>query len=120
MAERPRFFFDTETFLICPGVGAPPMVCLQFSVDDQEPQIIHARDPALPGIVEWALTHSHLVGQVVEYDMAVMAAWRPELLEAIFRAYWEDRVSCTALRQKLLDIAWGCFEGDKFRKWGYH
>lgn len=123
----PAFFFDTETFLISPGAGAPPMVCLQFSVEDQTPQVIHARDPALPGIVQWAFTQARLVGHTLEFDVAVVAAWglgipelRETILELCFRAYWEDRATCTSIRQKLLDIAHGVFEGDKFRKWGYH
>lgn len=102
------------------------MVCLQFALDEGEPEIIHAKDPALPGLVEWVLTSTRMVGHVVEYDMAVLAAWGlrhglgEQILQMIFQAYWEDRVTCTQVRQKLLDIARGCFEGNGFQKWGYH
>jgi DNA polymerase-1 len=121
------FYFDTETFLLSPGAGAPPMVCLQFAVDDGAPQVIHAKDPVLEETVRWALTQAQLVGHVLEYDMAVVAAWAfkldqafgEEILELVFRAYWEDRATDTSIRQKLLDIAHGCFEGDRFRTWGY-
>lgn len=116
----PIFTTDTETYLIRPGVGAPPMVCTQFQVDNNPPEIIHARDPALRRIWEWALTSCRVVGHVLAYDMAVVCAWCPDLIPLVFQAYGQDRATCTQIRQKLADIARGIFEGDGHRRWGYH
>ena len=116
----PVFSFDTETFLISPGCTAPPMVCLQFTVDDGPEQIIHAKDPAIRPLIRWALEKTLLDGHNLAYDMGVLAAFDvEEFLELVFRAYHEDRATCTAIRQKLIDIASGCFEGDARTKWGY-
>lgn len=116
----PVFFNDTETYLLRPGVGAPPMVCTQFCVDDNPPELIHARDPALRRIWEWALTSCLVVGHVSEYDMAVVCAWCPDLIPLVFHAYGSDRVTCTRIMAKLADIALGQFEGDGRSVWGYH
>jgi DNA polymerase-1 len=107
---RPVFSFDTETFLIRPGMGAPPMVCLQWALGttkDAPVQINHATDPQLDNVVRYALESCTLNGHNVAYDMCVLAAWRPELLPLIFRAYEEDRVVCTKVRAQLHDIAHG-------------
>lgn len=101
------FSFDTETYLIQPGMGAPPMVCLQYVIDRDEPKIIHAKDTGLRALIEWALKSCTLNGHNVSYDMAVIAAWEPSLLPLIMHAYEEDRVVCTKIREQLADIAVG-------------
>lgn len=55
-----------------------------------------------------------LVGHNVAYDMGVVCSNYPALLPLVFKAYEDDRVTDTMLRQKLLDIAGGCYRG----KWG--
>ena len=51
------------------------------------------------------------VGHNIAYDMAVLAAEYPELLPLIFKAYRENRVTDTMIRQMLLDNAMGKFRG---------
>jgi hypothetical protein len=51
------------------------------------------------------------VGHHIAYDMAVIAAEHPELLPLIFKAYEEDRVTDTMIRQMMLDNAIGKFGG---------
>lgn len=120
MTNLPTFAVDTETYLLRPGVQAPPMVCTQFQVEDNPPELIHARDPALPRIWEWALTSTRIVGHVLAYDMAVVCAWNPDFIQLVFMAYAQDRALCTQIMAKLADIALGQFEGNGRERWGYH
>lgn len=95
---------------------APPMACLTFEWREEDgtrsgPKIVHwtqAED-----ILASALNDPNvlLVGQNIAYDMAVYAAQFPALVPLIFKAYEEDRVTDTMLRQKILDIAWGIYRG---------
>lgn len=102
------FHFDTETFLIQPGQQAPPMVCLQFRLDD-EPKgtLIHAKDPACKATLEWALQKEISDGHNVSYDAAVICASFPDLIPLVFDAYAADRIACTMVREKLIDLSKG-------------
>ena len=112
--------WDTETCLFRPGVQAPELVCVTYQVPGEEPQIVHAEDPATLPLVRGWLTDPNLllVGHHVAYDFAVLCAKWPELVPLVFKAYDADRVTCTKLRQQLLDIAAGEFRGylRKFEK----
>jgi DNA polymerase-1 len=112
--------WDSETALFRPGVMAPEAVCFTYQRLGEEPQIIHADDPqALPLVVSW-LTDVQLllVGHHVVYDLAVLCAKWPEIVPLVFKSYDDDRITCTKLRQQLLDIAAGEFRGylHKFQK----
>ena len=105
--------FDTETTLFRPGAMAPEAVCFTWQRPGEEPQIIHADDPqALPLATSW-LADSQLLlgGHHVAYDLAVLCAKWPELVPYVFKAYDEDRITDTKIRQQLLDIAGGEFRG---------
>lgn len=115
----PVFHWDLETFLIAPGIQAPPPVCIQFAVDDGPEEIIHVKDPAFRRVLEWALANALMDGHNVAYDSTVICAAYPDLIQAVFQAYREDRIVCTKMRQSLIDIALGEFEGDGFNHWGY-
>lgn len=116
--------FDTETALFRPGVMAPEMACLTFQADGGPPHIFHV-DQAREHIERWLRDPEILlVGHNVQYDMAVICAQWPDLLPLVFEAYRADRVTDTMFRQKLLDIAAGCYRGrmgddNKWRKYGY-
>lgn len=100
--------FDTETALIRPALHAPPLVCVtwqEFGKGDA--QIAHV-STCLPLLEEWLATAT-LVGHNVAYDLAVVAEEFPQLRPAVFRAYDDDRVVCTLIRQQLLDIAAGVY-----------
>lgn len=49
-----------------------------------------------------------IVGHSIAFDMMVLGNEEPQLLPEIFNAYEADRIVCTEVRQKLLDIAAGC------------
>jgi DNA polymerase-1 len=112
---RPEYVFslDSETFLLRPGVQAPPIVCLAHKVSvpktgaAADRTLLHARDPRALEILTWALTHAIVTGHRVAYDLCCAATSWPHLLPLIFRAYEEDRVTCTLLREVLSDIARG-------------
>ncbi len=103
--------FDTETHLIAPGLQAPPLVCVQYSIfhgctsSPVAPSLRHHSDERLFGqVCSWLTTKSMLiVGHNVAYDMSVLAAWRPELLPLIWQAYEEKRVTDTMIREQLLN-----------------
>lgn len=101
------FAFDTETFPIRPGLQAPRVVCVQSLSDDMEPRI-ELRDPGLDRL-EAALDDpgTVLVGHNVAFDALATSATRPRLLRKWFRAYADDRVRCTEIREKLIRIAQG-------------
>lgn len=103
--------FDTETALIRPAQLAPPMVCLTWQRPGIAPGIEHVYD-AKPRLRSWLNDATTLlIGQNVAYDMAVICAEFPELVPLVFAAYRANRVTCTKLRQQLLDIAGGVFRG---------
>jgi DNA polymerase I len=103
---------DTETCLFRPGRMAPELVCISHQTPGEEPGIMHAEDPqALPLVRSWLEGPETLVGHHVSYDFAVLCAQWPELIPLVFKAYDDDRITDTMLRQKLLDIAAGEFRG---------
>lgn len=101
--------FDTETHLIRPGVNAPELVCVSYLVDGNL-GLLHHKEGA-DEFERWLDEGRLIVGHNVAFDMVVMAAYRPRLIPKIFKAYDENRVTCTMLRQQLIDIGLGCFRG---------
>lgn len=89
--------FDTETALFEPGLMAPPIACVSFP-----DRLAYPKDLDLSGT---------LIGANLAYDMACLAADDPTRLPEIFRAYAEGRVRDVLIRQKLIDIAMGCYRG---------
>ena len=111
----PVCVYDTETELFSPGRAAPPIVCISWQRPGFAPAITHAGGiddrGALELVTSWFTGHELLVGHHVVYDNAVVAAKWPQLIPAIFSKYDRDEITCTKLRQQLLDIAGGCFRG---------
>lgn len=103
--------FDTETALIRPAMNAPEMACISWASSGQEAGLIHANDAHAHDLFGSWITSETLGGHNVAYDMAVAAVRWPDLLDNIFKAYDENRVTDTMLRQKLLDIAAGQYRG---------
>ena len=98
------------------------MTCLTWQRPGQAPGIEHVND-ARPRIKSWLTDpQTLLVGQNTAYDMAVICAEFPELVPLVFAAYRAGRVTCTKIRQQLLDIAGGVYRGmpGKGGKWTVH
>ena len=106
----PLFSFDTETFLICPGVQAPPLVCVQYAWGNEPSELIHVRDPACRRAVVSGLEKGLLNAHNLAFDACVLMAQWPDLVPLVFQCFDEDRATCTILRQKLCDIARGRFK----------
>lgn len=99
--------FDTETWLLTPGVRAPRMVCLSYASDPEKPQIV-LREQALLLARGWLHEpDTTLVGHNVWFDLGVVVTHRPDLLPTVFQAVDAGRIQDTQLRQEMIDLANG-------------
>lgn len=98
--------FDSETHCIQPGLLAPPAVCFSFCIPGGESWVAVAEDGA-DFLEECLDAGTVLVAHNLAFDAAVLAAYRPELLPAIYSHYDRGLMRCTQTRQELLDIADG-------------
>lgn len=104
--------FDSETALIRPGVTAPEMACLTWlTVGERQAGILHARDALDTFYAKLRDPNVILSGANTAFDMLVAGANFPELIDLIFEAYDADRVTDVQIREKLLDIAAGRYQG---------
>jgi len=117
--------FDCETYLIAPGLLAPPCVCVTIAADDGTELILHGRDPETPEILASMFTDADMiVGANTAFDAAVCGAAWPALVPLIFDAYSEGRVLDVQINEQLADIARGRLYGftdyaGKLKKIGY-
>lgn len=98
--------FDTETFLISPGLIAPPLVCVSVC-NGGVPDLFKPRDgiAAIRGYLED--DQVILVGHNVAYDFGVLCAADSSLLPLVFHAYEKERIHDTKIREKLLALSEG-------------
>ncbi len=118
--------FDTETRLFKDGYKAPKPVCLAW----ESPGSGYDFDilVGLKEIEEWfhavADSTEVFIGHNVAYDFAVIYEHIPSTRKAIWNLYKTDRVICTEINERLLDIAEGCppqkysLEALSSKKWG--
>jgi hypothetical protein len=121
---------DSETEPFRPGYQAPAMVCLQWSeITPAGVGVAHVvpESEALDLLECWLADPGvHLVGAEIAYDVlcAVTSATETErgvgspargkrLLTAFVEAYDADRVSDVLIRQKLIDLARGCYRHER-------
>jgi hypothetical protein len=111
-----RIGFDTETWLIQPGLLAPPLVCGSFHVPDTdsiEPTWLHLRDEALAEIATMLTTDCHILVQNGAFDFGVVCNERPDLLPLVFQAYEDGRIRDCRVRDKLILLARGEMKTDE-------
>lgn len=102
--------FDYETLLIAPAHLAPKAVCMTWA-EGKECGIYHHTEAHAP-MKAWLQDPDVLfIGANVSYDFGVVCAEWPDLIPLVFEAYENDRVVCVQMRQKMLDIAAGCYRG---------
>lgn len=102
------FAFDTETHLgppEQPGLAAPPMVC--GSIADENGAHLLSRPECRQWFANAVKTDAHLVGCNLPYDLGVMCADDPRLLDDVFAALDAGRLHDIAIREALIDIARG-------------
>jgi hypothetical protein len=97
---------DTETYLMEPGLQAPPLVVASFAANPADPPGLLLRAEALTTVRGWLQNSDlHLVLQNAAFDMAVFAVEQPDLWPWIVRAYDEGRIHCTRIREMMLHNA---------------
>lgn len=102
--------FDLETFLIRHGVQAPELVCATWlDPITREEGIVHWSDALEVLRAVWSAPL--VVGHNIAFDAVATCQAFPELAPLVFKAYRERRVRCTQIREQLLDIRDGKFEG---------
>lgn len=104
-------YLDTETERIRPGCLAPPLVCMAYHGGEATKvatlQHWSEVEPTLRG---WLTGGTDLlIGHNMAFDMCVLAAQFPDLLEPIWDAYHTGRVRDTMLRCQLIAIEEGWF-----------
>jgi hypothetical protein len=104
--NRPRVAFDTETYLILQGLAAPRLVCGGFCTEAAESGL-YLRDDTIYLLHAFLDNDWVIVGHNIAYDFAVCCAIDPTLLPKIARAYDEDRVEDTGVRDKLILLSQG-------------
>ncbi len=117
--------FDTETWLIVPGMLTPKLVCGSFAEYENRPSF----DPKFPNTLSEPATKLFAAKDALDYveallddwnvvlvthngpyDFGVCVAERPSLLGKVFRAYEDGRIRDTLSREKLYRIAKGQHE----------
>lgn len=101
--------WDTETCLIRPGLTAPPLVCFSWYTGEGDPSIVGWKEAKtiLQGWLEDPEVTMILANAA--FDMAVVSVQFPDLMPLVFQAYADGRIRDILLRQKLIDIAMGCY-----------
>jgi DNA polymerase-1 len=95
--------YDTETWLVEPGMVAPPLVCLSYATGTEVGLLDrHQAAAFFHGLL--MTERNPIIGWRIAYDNAVMAALEPSLLEPIFEAYEAGRFTDARLRERLLSI----------------
>jgi DNA polymerase-1 len=101
------YAWDTETWLIQPGLLAPPLVCVSIANTNGDVSL-HGRVEGL-ALMRSLLADPDavLVGHNVAYDFAVICAADESLIAPVFAAYRAGRIRDTKIREELRDIAAG-------------
>lgn len=97
-------YIDLETWPIRPGCAAPPPASVQFAFDGGPVTILSLSNlAAFEAAILRILRADRILGHNVAFDMAVLA--NHGFLVEVFQAYDEQRVECTMVNQRLVDIA---------------
>lgn len=103
---------DTETYLIRPGEFAPKTVCVSLH-NEKRSALVLADEGAAK--VENLLRRGYTtVWANPGFDIATLCGTRPELFSLFVDALEAGRVWCVQLAQKLIDIADGCRQHQRY------
>jgi hypothetical protein len=103
--------FDVESHLATIARKAPRIVCLSWAEDEKS-----GLEVGHDNIERWLNQHLDnddvmLVGHFVAFDSSCVMANFRSIWKKLFRKYRTNRITCTSIREKLLDIAEGEFKG---------
>lgn len=115
--------FDVETHLATLGSRVPKIVCLSWAEKEK-----YGIEVGHDNIEKWV--HKYfgdedvlLVGHFVAFDSACVLSNFPSISDKLWKKYESNRILCTAIRERLLDISVGEFRGGwkgrKFQKYIY-
>lgn len=132
---------DSETELIARGRQVPPLVCLTWAELDLSSTAPRIKAKGIIDRHSWSAflitllddPSVHFTGANIGFDVLVTSARWPnpdpdgpayneEMLSKWVRAYDADRVSDLLTRQKLLDLAAGCYRREQLAdgRWAHH
>lgn len=108
----PTYYFDTETNLIIPGLLAPEIICEQFALDDDEVTVrSHAEFGFLVDFRAVVDDGKTLIeAHNLSYDLAVVCAHDPSLVQSVFRMLAQGRGRDTGVLEKLKRTAEGTIQ----------
>lgn len=104
------WILDTETARFSPGNMAPAIACMSVC-SGSGAWLFDSTNYIKPLTDLLADPNVLIVGHAIDYDMAVFCANAPHLIPLIFAAYRANRITCTMIREQLIDIAEDRFEG---------
>jgi hypothetical protein len=108
-----RYYFDTETYPIRPGLMAPKLVCEQFAYDGADPSIRLDDESFYNAVCKPdVLLEAHNGA----FDYAVLAAHDESNLQPIFRALANGRGRDTQIRETLKAIRLGDLDVKRNRR----
>ena len=96
--------FDTETHLFENGKMAPKVVCLTVDTGEAPPEI-YVGDDIEDRMQQLLEGETPLVAHNASYDTACLSATYPKLQPLIWQAYDDQKIHCSFIRERLLDIA---------------
>jgi DNA polymerase-1 len=100
--------FDTETWLIQPGILAPRLVCASVARPRQNTERLLDAKRARTWFRKALLNPQiHLIGANIAYDLGVMCADDQTLVPHVFEALEQGRLHDVSIRESLLDIGRG-------------
>lgn len=125
MPQR-RIAFDCETHLIRAGMLFPRVVCVTFAERGKDPWIqdrycgvlevlgyLRDRDVVLIGhnvAFDLGVILAELLALASDPKTALIVPTAEKLMELVFQAYADDRISDTMIRSMLIDIAKGTYQ----------
>lgn len=108
--------FDTETFRIGPGCVLPKVVCLSLATrtSDGVVSIIYGNADDIEGAFLSLLNDPNiqLRAHNAGFDLGVLMGSYPGLITPIFQALESNRIACTVIQEKLLNVS----DAGKLRK----
>lgn len=110
------YSFDTETFLIQPGLLAPPLVCGSVARTEPGSERLLDRAEAVSVFRQILEQGDEIGGANVVYDLGVLCAHDSSLIELVFEALEDGRVYSTDILEALHDNGRGCMFLDPITK----